>query len=99
MSGEMLLCLRVFEAARDDLLRYAHGVGRRERRLFREAGEWFADPSGEWIYSFRSICDLLGWESDWVLKGIRREVALSKPGGMKKLVVRHVRTLTLKMGK
>jgi len=35
----------------------------RQRRLFLEAEKWILSEDNEWVFSFRSICDTLGFDA------------------------------------
>jgi hypothetical protein len=50
---------------------------------FREAEEWIMKGSDEWIFSFNSICALLGLAPDYIRRRLRDSNASSnEPNGM-----------------
>src|ERR1700730_3368540 len=44
----------------------------RKKRLFEEAEQWITDVSGDWIFSFETICDTLGVNPEYVRQGLLR---------------------------
>lgn len=56
----------------------------RERRLFREADEWFAAADCSDPFGFGTICDVLGFDADCLYTGVRRSLdwrrAAPEPG-------------------
>jgi hypothetical protein len=47
-------------------------TGRRGRRLFREAEEWIMHDDLTWLCSFVNICHVLGFDPEYLRKGLRR---------------------------
>jgi len=44
----------------------------REGRLFTEAEEWILESSSDWIFSFKNICETLGFNPEYVRQGLLR---------------------------
>ena len=42
------------------------------KRLFDEAEEWIATPGGDWIFSFDNVCESLGFNPEYVRRGLLR---------------------------
>jgi hypothetical protein len=42
------------------------------RQLFDEAEEWIVNKDGNWIFSFESICQILGFNPEYVRHGLLR---------------------------
>src|SRR5262245_50419660 len=42
------------------------------RRLFTEAEEWILEKNSDWIFSFKNICDTLGFNPEYVRQGLVR---------------------------
>src|SRR5262245_61637520 len=42
----------------------------RASRLFTEAEEWILNKGGDWIFSFRNICETLGFNPEYVRQGL-----------------------------
>jgi len=63
-SGARALMVAILE---DAMLCITRGRGRRRartRRLDAEAETWMRSDSREWLFSFASICDVLGIDAD-----------------------------------
>ena len=43
--------------------KYKNQEGRRSQRLFREAETWILSNDCGWLYAFKNICDLLGYDA------------------------------------
>jgi hypothetical protein len=69
---EKRLMLAVFEDAvkcfQDNLLEQS---GRRQKS-FAEVEEWILAKEGDWIFSFENICEVLGFNPDYVRQGLLR---------------------------
>ena len=44
----------------------------RARRLFTEAEEWILEKGSDWIFSFKNICETLGFNPQYVRQGLLR---------------------------
>jgi hypothetical protein len=42
------------------------------RRLFTEAEEWILERGGDWIFSFKNICETLGFNPEYIRQGLLR---------------------------
>ena len=42
------------------------------RRLFTEAEEWILEKSSDWIFSFKNICETLGFNPEYIRQGLLR---------------------------
>src|SRR5215471_5929645 len=40
------------------------------RRLFTEAEEWILEKGSDWIFSFKNICETLGFDPEYVRQGL-----------------------------
>ena len=72
LQPEKRLMLAVLEDAVGTFQKYAVATGRRARRLFAEAEEWFASDDVSWPYAFLNICQALGLEPAYVRRGLLR---------------------------
>lgn len=43
---------------------------RKRERLFREAEEWFNKQESDWLFSFETICEVLGLDSQYIRRGL-----------------------------
>ena len=71
MSGEQRLMCAVIEDAVDMYLKHAGARQPIHQKLFAEAEEWIESEDRSWIYSFDTICDYLGMDSDYLRRGLR----------------------------
>jgi len=57
----------------------------REGRLFTEAEEWILEKGSDWIFSFKNICETLGFNPEYVRKGLlqSKEKKTAKYAGFK----------------
>jgi hypothetical protein len=70
LTPHQRLVLAILENALHDFLRYRHLKGKREKRLFREALEWFTTPDEKGIFSFGVVCQSLGLEPEYIRRGL-----------------------------
>ncbi len=69
---EMRLMLAILEDAINcfqDNLTAESGKG---KKLFNEAEEWILEEDGDWIFSFRNVCELLGFNPSYMRQGLLR---------------------------
>lgn len=69
---EMRLILAILEDAINcfqDNLTAESGKG---KKLFNEAEEWILEEGGDWTFSFRNVCELLGLNPAYVRQGLLR---------------------------
>jgi len=52
----------------DNLLAKRGGAG----RLFMEAEEWILEKGSDWIFSFKNICETMGFNPEYVRQGLLR---------------------------
>lgn len=71
-TPEGRLLWAVLENGIEQYKRNATASGRRGRRLFREAEEWIMRDDPTWLCSFANICHVLGFDPDYLRKGLRR---------------------------
>jgi PAS domain-containing protein len=72
LQPEMQLTLAILEDAINcfqDNLTAESGKG---KKLFNEAEEWILDEDGDWIFSFRNVCELLGFNPSYMRQGLLR---------------------------
>jgi len=72
LQPEMQLTLAILEDAINcfqDNLMAESGKG---KKLFNEAEEWILDEGDDWIFSFRNVCELLGFSPAYMRQGLLR---------------------------
>jgi hypothetical protein len=72
LEPEKRLMLAILEDAincyQDNLLAKRGRAG----RLFTEAEEWILEKGSDWIFSFKNICETLGFNPEYVRQGLLR---------------------------
>jgi len=71
MTGEQRLICAVMESAVETYQKHATATLRLHRDLFDEAERWIESQDRSSIYTFETICDYLGLESDYLRRGLR----------------------------
>jgi hypothetical protein len=81
LEGERRLMLAVLEDAVSCFQKYTGATRPRSRRLFQEAEDWFFDEEASWIFSFESVCAVLGIHPEYFRTSLRRwqERQLAQP--------------------
>src|SRR5438094_9206707 len=85
LEPEKLLMLAILEDAihcfQDNLL----SPSVKGKKFFEEAEEWILDKVGDWIFSFDNICQVLGFNPEYVRHGLLRwkekKLATDRNGG------------------
>jgi hypothetical protein len=72
LQPEKRLMLAVLEDAVGTFQKYAIAPGRRARRLFAEAEEWFNSDDASWPFAFVNVSQALGLEPLYLRAGLRR---------------------------
>jgi len=62
MLEDAVNCFQVYVTARSG----------RGKKLFNEAEEWIMMKRDDWIFSFVSVCEMLGFNPEYVRQGLRR---------------------------
>lgn len=70
--GEVALMHAVLDDAITCFQNGARSTSRRAQRLAHEAEAWFFTDDPTWLFSFVSICSVLGLEPDYIRSGLRR---------------------------
>jgi hypothetical protein len=82
LQPEKRLMLAVLEDAVGTFQKFATASGRRGRRLFAEAEEWFSSEDTAWPFAFRNICQALSLEPSYIRSGLRRWRSDQEAGGV-----------------
>ena len=72
LEPEKRLLLAVLEDAVACFQKYVHARDARGKTMFREAEEWVLEKNSDWLFSFESICEILGLNPDYVRQGLMR---------------------------
>jgi hypothetical protein len=71
LTPEKKLMLAVLKDAIGCLRRYAAATDERRREIFRDAAAW-TEAESDGPFSFRNICETLGFEADAMRRALRR---------------------------
>lgn len=69
---EKRLMLAVLEDAIACFQKYLFARDGKGRAVFREAEEWILREEGDWLFSFGDICEVLGFNPQYVRDGLMR---------------------------
>lgn len=69
---ELKLVFAVLEDALDLFAKYLRTGGRKGRAVYRETEEWIFCRKDDRIFSFSSVCEILGIDPDYLRAGVRR---------------------------
>ena len=83
---ELRLMAAVLEDAISCLAMKARPITGRQRKQFEDARQWFAaEDDGEWIFSFKNICEALGIDPAYLRRGLIRWAAANELGSARNL--------------
>jgi hypothetical protein len=75
LDGEKRLMIAILKDAVECLNKYRGARSSSGQCHYQNALEWVEDEGTEWLFSFNNICDLLGFDPDYL-----RKVLLKKEG-------------------
>lgn len=87
LEGEKRLMIAILKDAVECLDKFRESRSSSGRSYYLSALEWVQDEDTEWLFSFTNICDLLGFDPDYL-----REVLLKRENKYVKPV--HTRALS-----
>jgi hypothetical protein len=70
LEPEKKLMLAVLEDAIACFQKYILARDGKGKILFQETEEWVLDGNGDWLFSFANVCDTLGFDPDYVRRGL-----------------------------
>jgi len=80
LEGEKRLMMAILKDAVECLEKYRRARSTAGRELYHNALEWIEDKSTEWLFSFNNICDLLGFDPDYLREFLlKRELRTTRP--------------------
>ena len=84
LEGEKRLMLAILKDAVECLEKYRRSRTPIGRELYENALAWVEDRGTDWLFSFSNICDLLGFDPDYLREFIlKREYKTAKPARSK----------------
>lgn len=78
LEPEKELMLAVLEDAVRTLQETCSTLSGPKKRLFEETRDWFFSDDAKWVFSFVSVCGVLGLDPDYLRKGLRQRRDLSR---------------------
>lgn len=72
LEPEKRLMLAVLEDAVQCFQDNVSAQSGRRKRLFQEVEEWILEGGNDWVFSFESICEVLGFNPQYVRQGLVR---------------------------
>lgn len=72
LEPEKRLILAVLEDAIACFQKYLFARDSRGKGLFREAEEWIVEEGSDWLFSFDNICEVLGFNPQYMRQGLLR---------------------------
>lgn len=69
---ELKLVLAVLEDALDRLAKYLRTSGRKGKSAYRETEAWIFAQKDDRVFSFASVCEILGIDPDYLRAGVRQ---------------------------
>jgi hypothetical protein len=88
LEGEKRLMIAVLKDAVECLDKYRDSRSSTGQIQYENAVEWVEDNSNDWLFSFNNICDLLGFDPEYI-----REVLLKRENRYNKPVRQRVLSL------
>jgi len=80
LDGEKRLMIAILKDAVECLDKYRGARSSAGRSHYENALEWVEDKGTEWLFSFTNICDLLGFDPDYLREVLmKRENRYVKP--------------------
>ena len=82
LDPERTLMLSVLEDAIICFQENVTATSRKKQTLFLDAEEWFRAEDKSYLYAFESVCELLGFDANYLRQGLMlwKEAALEKRG-------------------
>jgi hypothetical protein len=93
LEGEKRLMIAILKDAVECLDKYRGARSISGQGHYQNALEWVEDTGTEWLFSFTNICDLLGFDPDYLRESLlKREGKSTRPARAKVLPFHPVRT-------
>lgn len=70
LDPEIALMLAVLEEAVHNFQKYIFARHAKERALYNDAEEWFFEGVDSEVFSFKNVCETLGYDANYLRKGL-----------------------------
>jgi hypothetical protein len=86
LEGEKRLMIAILKDAVECLEKYRDAKASGAQNQYQNALEWVQDTGTEWLFSFTNICDLLGFDPDYMRGVLLQREGQSTGGGRCKVL-------------
>jgi hypothetical protein len=86
LEGEKRLMIAILKDAVECLEKYRDAKASAAQNQYQNALEWVQDTGTEWLFSFTNICDLLGFDPDYMRGVLLQREGQSTRGGRCKVL-------------
>lgn len=83
LEPEKILVLAVLEDGIRCFQDNAAARSPKKKKLFKEAQQWLFCDDSDWLFSFSSVCELLGFDPDYIRRGLKKWEKRSRNGANK----------------
>lgn len=83
VEPEKILILAVLEDGIRCFQDHARARSVKKKKLFDEAQQWLFCDDSDWLFSFTSVCSLLGFDPDYIRGGLKKWEERSRNGANK----------------
>jgi hypothetical protein len=73
LEPEKALLLAILQDAIDCYHKYRSAKNREGKEMLHEAERWLMKDEDDWIFSFRNVCELLGFDPEYIRRGLLEE--------------------------
>jgi hypothetical protein len=88
LEGEKRLMIAILKDAVECLEKFRGSRSSAGKTNYQSAIDWVEDSDTNWLYSFTNICDLLGFDPDYLREQLlKRENRYCKPVRMRKVTL------------
>ncbi len=70
LEPEKRLMLAILQDAADCFQKYMFARNDRGRAIFDQTEQWITEENNDWLFSFESICECLGFDPEYIRKGL-----------------------------
>ena len=70
LEPEKRLMLAILQDAVDCFQKHIFAPNGRGRAIFDQTEQWITEENNDWLFSFESICECLGFDPEYIRKGL-----------------------------
>src|ERR687892_2309158 len=87
---ERRLAYAVLEDAVLCFQRFINATSKREKQLYQDAAAWIFEREDNEVFSFEFICDICGFDPDFLRMGLRKWREQNRLSGASRKAIRHL---------